>query len=141
MVSLLPEDSLASLQTVLGIEFGRLNAPQVQALVTADVEGSVTNQRLQQFSNDHTTDITKMLQELVVKGLLVKDGYGRWASYRLAERFYSSPHDEDSSPHGGKSSPHNAGGSQRNDEIPENIQSESEDPELLTIAARAREKS
>ncbi len=115
MVSLLPEDSLTRLRDVLGEELGRLNAAQVQALVTADVEGSVRNQRLQQFSNDHTTDITKMLQELVIKGLLVKDGYGRWASYRLAERFCSSPHKADSSPHNEGSSPHSGKSSLRND--------------------------
>ncbi len=51
---------------------------------------SVTNQRLQQFTAEHTVDITRVLQELVGKGLLVKDGYGRWASYRLTERLLNS---------------------------------------------------
>jgi len=92
MVSLLPEDSLARLRSALGESLSGLNGREVQALVTADVEGSVTNQRLQQFSSDHTTDITRILQDLVAKGLLVKDGYGRWASYRLAERLARSGH-------------------------------------------------
>ncbi len=142
MVSLLPEDSLANLRTVLGGEFGRLNAAQVQALVTADVEGSVTNQRLQQFSNDHTTDITKMLQELIVKGLLVKDGYGRWASYRLAERFYSSPHKADSSPHKPDSSPHSDDSSPHNDRHSDEngleIDPELGSQDLITIAEPSR---
>ncbi len=90
MVSLLPEDSLVRLRAVLGEKLGGLNARGVQTLVMADVEGIVTNQRLQQFSSDHTTDITKMLQDLVSKEFLVKKGYGRWASYRLAERVAKS---------------------------------------------------
>ena len=72
MVSLLPEDSLVRLRAVLGEKLGGLNARGVQTLVMADVEGIVTNQRLQQFSSDHTTDITKMLQDLVSKEFLVK---------------------------------------------------------------------
>ncbi len=99
MVSLLPEESLARLRTVLGADMGRLNVREVQALVTAEVEGSVTNLRLRQFSTDHTTDITRMLQELVAKGLLAKDGYGRWASYRLSERLARSGHIAAGTPH------------------------------------------
>ncbi|VAX40851.1 hypothetical protein MNBD_PLANCTO02-1127 [hydrothermal vent metagenome] len=33
--------------------------------------------RLQQFSHQHSADISKMFQNLVSKNLLVKDGYGR----------------------------------------------------------------
>ena len=98
MVSLLPEESLARLRAVLGESLAGLNGREVQALVTADVEGSVTNQRLQQFCSDHTTDITRLLQDLVAKGLLVKDGYGRWASYRLAERLAGFGRREEGTP-------------------------------------------
>ena len=98
MVSLLPEDSLNRLRAVLGENLAGLNAREVQALVTADVEGSVTNQRLQQFCTDHTADITQLLQDLVAKGFLVKDGYGRWASYRLSERLAGSRHKEEGTP-------------------------------------------
>ncbi|HAI11587.1 MAG TPA: transcriptional regulator [Phycisphaerales bacterium] len=98
MVSLLPEKSLDMLRLVLGDNLGGLGTREVQALVTADVEGVVTNQRLQQFSTDHTTDITRMLQDLVAKGFLVKDGYGRWASYRLPERLARSGHNADGTP-------------------------------------------
>jgi hypothetical protein len=114
-----------------------LSVRHIQALVTADLEGSVTNQRLQQFSSDHTTDITRLLQDLVGKGHLVKDGYGRWASYRLSEKLVrsdrdapgetetlkagsqhngdSSQHNDDSSQHNDDSSQHNDGSSQHND--------------------------
>lgn len=141
MVSLLPEESLLWLRSVLGDKLGDLNHREVQALVTADVEGSVTNQRLQQFSSDHTADITKMLQDIVVKGLLVKDGYGRWASYRLPERLTRRVSNADGTPdtttansgHKEDSSQHNAASSQHNDTV-------LEDAVLLAIAAPARDK-
>ena len=122
MVSLLPEDSLARLRSVLGENLAGLNGREVQALVTADVEGSVTNQRLQQFCTDHTADITRLLQDLVAKGFLAKHGYGRWASYRLAERLAGSRHKEEGTPeitpgdsrHSGENSSHSRGNSSHN---------------------------
>lgn len=128
MVSIFPEASLERLRSILGNELAGLGSEQVQALVTADVEGSVTNLRLQQFIAAHSSDITKSLQELVAKGFLVKENYGRWASYRLSDRFVlrpnrtvqqvtnseigspvdSSPHSEQSLPHKAGSLPHNA---------------------------------
>lgn len=71
---------------------------EAQEPVTAEVEGSVTNQHLQQFSSDHTTDITQMLQDLVAKGFLVKDSHGRWASYRLGKRLTRSGHNAERTP-------------------------------------------
>lgn len=142
MVSLLPEESLTRLRSVLGEHLGGLNGREVQALVTADVEGSVTNQRLQQFSSDHTTDITRMLQELVAKGFLVKDGYGRWASYRLTERLTrAGPGSAGTPDTAAEDSGHKAISSQHND-----ISSQHNDPvlgdaELLAIAAPARAQS
>jgi ATP-dependent DNA helicase RecG len=139
MVSLLPEESLARFRSVLGEKLCGLNGREVQALVTADVEGSVTNERLQQFSSDHTTDITRMLQELVAKGFLVKDGYGRWASYRLAEQFGRSGHNAKGTPDiTAADSGHKATTpdttSQPMTGVPE------EDPALLAIAEPARKQ-
>ena len=154
MVSLLPEDSLVRLRAVLGEKLGGLNARGVQTLVMADVEGIVTNQRLQQFSSDHTTDITKMLQDLVSKEFLVKKGYGRWASYRLAERVAKSggnsegtpdttmgdpSHSAGNSSHNAEDSSHNAGNSSHN--AGNSSQSNQFDLALLIIAEQARAKS
>ena len=140
MVSLLPEDSLVRLRAVLGEKLGGLNARGVQTLVMADVEGIVTNQRLQQFSSDHTTDITKMLQDIVSKEFLVKKGYGRWASYRLAERVAKSGGNSEGTPdttmgdpsHSAEDSSHNAGNSSQSNQF---------DLALLIIAEQARAKS
>ena len=140
MVSLLPEDSLVRLRAVLGEKLGGLNARGVQTLVMADVEGIVTNQRLQQFSSDHTTDITKMLQDLVSKEFLVKKGNGRWASYRLAERVAKSGGNSAGTTdttmgdpsHSAEDSSHNAGNSSQSNQF---------DLALLIIAEQARAKS
>lgn len=86
MISLFPEESMRHFRSILGDDLAGLKAQEVQALVTADVEGEVTNQRLQQFSLDHPVDITRTLQDLVSKGYLEKKGYGRWAAYRLSSR-------------------------------------------------------
>lgn len=154
MVSLLPEESLAWLRSLLGDRLGGLNAREVQALVTADAEGNVTNLRLQQFSTDHATDITKMLQDLVVKGLFVKDGCGRWASYRLAERLArhrdssgatpdmttaGSEHDTQSYSHNeNRNWSHKAENSAHSEE--NSAQNQPFDPALLEIAEMARDK-
>ena len=142
MVSLLPEESLDRLRSFLGENLGGLNVREVQALVTADMEGSVTNQRLQQFSSDHTTDITKMLQELIVKGLLLKDGYGRWASYRLADRLARSGYGDEVTPDTtSASSLRKETRSQHNDPSSQHSGPVLGDPELLAIAAPARDKA
>ena len=78
MVSLIPEESLERLKNKFGSKFSEFNQLEVQALVTADVEGYVDNARMRQITNRHTADITKLLQNLVSKGLLQQDGQGRW---------------------------------------------------------------
>ncbi|MFN7869631.1 MAG: RNA-binding domain-containing protein [Planctomyces sp.] len=98
--------------------------------------------RLRTASGDHPTDITRLLQDLVGKGHLVKDGYGRWASYRLSEKLVRSDRDapgeteilQAGSQHNDGSSQHNDGSSQRTDPVLDGA-------ELLAIAAPAREKA
>jgi ATP-dependent DNA helicase RecG len=90
MLSLLPEDSVERLQTRFGKRFEQLSSTEVQALVTADVEGAVTNPRLQEICNDHPADISRILQGLAMQGFLLQEGQRRWSSYRL-------PPEEDSS--------------------------------------------
>lgn len=156
MVSLLPEESLTRLRTILGESMTKLEGREVQALVTADVEGSVSNQRLQQFCTDHIADITRLLQDLVAKGFLEKDGYGRWASYRLSGRLAKSSHTEAATPdttpgesilkrsssqHNDSSSQHSELTSQRNDSSSQHSDPVLGDAELLAIAAPAREKA
>jgi ATP-dependent DNA helicase RecG len=105
-------------------------------------------------AGEDTADITRLLQDLVAKGLLVKDGYGRWASYRLAERLAGSRHKEEGttditpgdSRHNGENSSHNTGNSSHSNgnslhNDGDASLSEQFDPVFLKIAENARTKS
>lgn len=98
-------------------------------------------------AGEDTADITRLLQDLVAKGFLAKHGYGRWASYRLAERLAGSRHKEEGTPditpgdsrHSGENSSHSGGNSSHNDG--DASLSEQFDSVLLKIAENARAKS
>jgi len=80
----------------------------VQALVTADIEGAVDNVRMRQITGRHAADMTRMLQGLVGKKALIQEGRGRWSRYRLpADPPDHSPHNGDDSVHKGDDSVHN----------------------------------
>src|SRR5262249_12812951 len=106
MISLLPEETLAKLRARFGTKFGRLSEAEAQALVTAELEGSVSNQRLREMCDEHSSDITRILQGLVARGFLKSDGQGRWTTYRPIG---DSSHKEGNSLH--RDSPHKAGDS------------------------------
>lgn len=89
MVSLIPEESLARLGEIFGNKFNQFNKYEVQALVTADVEGSVDNARMRQICVLHAADVTRLLQGLVAKGALAQMGQGRWSRYRLPDAVHS----------------------------------------------------
>lgn len=136
MVSLIPDEVEKALRQRFGDRFARLDKTAVQAVVTAQVEGSVTNGRMQEITGEHSKDITGVLQGLVRDGLLTQQNQRRWASYRVAE---DSPQSGSDSPHlAGNApqdspqwagdSPHLPGGSPH---LP---------PELLSLAEPARNK-
>jgi len=83
MVSLLPEESVERIKGRFGTKFRKLSPLEVQVLVTADLEGGVSNPRLRQMCNEHPTALTKLLQGLVGRGFLEQDGRGRGTTYRL----------------------------------------------------------
>jgi len=118
MVSLIPDEVDRALHLRFGDRFAKLDKTAVQAVVTAQVEGSVTNARMQEITGEHSKDITGVLQTLVRDGLLTQQNQRRWASYRVAEDSPQSPVD---SPHLAASSPH----------LP---------PKLLSLAEPARTK-
>jgi len=96
MVSLIPDEVDQALRVRFGDRFAKLDKTAVQAVVTAQVEGSVTNGRMQEITGEHSKDITGVLQNLVRDGLLTQQNQRRWASYRVAE---DSPQSEGDSPH------------------------------------------
>ncbi len=83
MISLIPKESLTRLKERFGTKFQKFSPLEVQALVTADLEEWVDNARMRQITSEHATDMTRLLQNLVSKGVLIQDGQGRWTRYGL----------------------------------------------------------
>ncbi|MHB8834937.1 MAG: ATP-binding protein [Candidatus Methylomirabilia bacterium] len=83
MVSLIPADTLDRLREKFGAEVDALASAELQALATADLEGAVSNARLQQLLTDHPVEISRMLARLCERGLLLSDNRRRWTTYRL----------------------------------------------------------
>ncbi len=100
MISLIPDESLVRLKTRFKTEFSKFNNLEIQALVTADIEGCVDNARMRQIANKHSADITKLFQNLVSRGILIQDGQGRWTQYYLPSK-PDSLHKKDHSLHKG----------------------------------------
>lgn len=100
MVSLIPEETLARLREQFGGRIDTLAPSELQTLATIDIEGSVSNARLQEVLTDHPTDITRMLGRLCADGMLVSDKRRRWTTYQIATLpAGDSSHLEGDSPH------------------------------------------
>lgn len=114
MVSMLPEETVQTLRARFGVLFEDLDKNEVQVVVAAAVEGDISNPRLQEILALHRADITKLLQGLVRKGLLVPENYGRWTRYALppeGEGVAGSANEGSPGANGGSSRPN--GGSSR----------------------------
>ncbi len=83
MVSLIPAQTLHRLRERFAGEFDGLAPAELQALATAEIEGAVSNARLQVLLADHPVDITRTLGGLCDRGLIVSDSRRRWTTYRL----------------------------------------------------------
>ncbi|MFN7097007.1 MAG: RNA-binding domain-containing protein [Gammaproteobacteria bacterium] len=113
MVSLLPDDSQKRLEQSFGNKFKNFSKFEVQALVTADVEGFVDNARMRQITGNHAADITRVLQGLVAKNALIQEGQARGSRYRLP---FDSVHNGLNSVHNGLDSVHNGLNSVHNEQ-------------------------
>jgi predicted HTH transcriptional regulator len=131
-------ESLARLEGLFGKRFNQFSKNEVQALVTADIEGTVDNSRMRQIGTIHAADVTRLLQGLVARGALVQEGQGRWSRYRLPDAGYflseagDSVHKTGDSVHKMGDSVHKTGDSvhKAGDIVHSDV--------LLTIAAPAR---
>ncbi len=131
MVSMLPEATVEELRACFGAAFEALDRNEVQAVVTAALEDDVSNQRLQEILPLHRVDITKLLQGLVRKSLLVPEGFGRWTRYALPDGVAngvgltandaSSPANDASSPANDASSPANDASSPVGNGLPDAV--------------------
>ena len=131
MVSLIPAEVDQALRLRFGERFAKLDKTAVQAVVTAEVEGSVNNSRLQEITGEHAKDITGVLQNLVRDGLLTQQNQRRWASYRLAE---DSPQTVPDSPHLAGDSPQSSPQSQS-----DSPQLDGDSPQLDRLASLSDE--
>lgn len=86
-ISMLPEQSIMLLKSVLKNKYNELSREEVMALVASDQEEYVTNNRLQQLLDTHAINSNKILSSLVDKGYLEADGIGRGTKYYLTEVF------------------------------------------------------
>jgi len=138
--SLIPEYAIEALNERFGDEFTRMTETERLALITVEIEGSVTHRRLKQMSNEHPRDITAILRNLVDKEILDSKGKGRATVYYFlgeAPEFTPGEFGEDdflgSIPHKGKSIPH-----KKADNIPKKDFSDETWQELLDKAATVR---
>lgn len=83
MVSLLPEECTAFMQSHFGSSYGSLSSHQQIILCTAYVEKQVTNSRLQPLLETHSVDVAKDLKILVDNGFLLRNNNGRWTTYEI----------------------------------------------------------
>ena len=133
MISLIPEESLTRLSQRFGAKFAKFTRLEVQALVTADLEGWVDNARMRQITSGHAADITRLLQNLVSKEALSQEGQGRWTRYRIPPEV-DSLHKGGHSLHKGGHSLHKGGHSLYKPEA-----SDTEWDALLEVAEPARQ--
>jgi hypothetical protein len=83
MISLLPKESIQVLTKKFDPAFETLNQAEVQAVVTAELEGAMTNQQMQEICDRHPSDLTKLLQGLVKREFLASVRQGRGTRYTL----------------------------------------------------------
>lgn len=142
MVSMMPGDILENLKAQFGSPFMSLDEAQVRVVVAAAIEGSITNQRLQEMLPIHPVDITKLLQELVRLGFLIQEGSGRWTTYSLPSVEPSEggqplfPELDEALPITNGNIPNNSEGFPNSPEITPNTEpTTGENKELLAIAS------
>ncbi len=91
-IAMMPEECTAFLSSLLGIAtYQKLSSEEQIVLGTAYLEGSVSNQRLQQMLDLHPTDIGKILSGLVDKRMLISEPKGRWTTYTINREYQQTP--------------------------------------------------
>ena len=89
MVSLMPIECTEYLFNVFGQDYQCLQAEQQIILSTAYLEEKVSNARLQSVLNLSSTDVGRLLADLVDKGMLVVERHGRWTTYYINTEYES----------------------------------------------------
>lgn len=89
MFSVIPDAVLDELNFVFN-DVSHLTADELTALSFCQIEGSISNQRLQYVLNIHSSDITGLLKKLVAEKYLESDNNGRWTIYKIRQKVASS---------------------------------------------------
>lgn len=133
MVSTLPDNVMKMLDARFGSRFRARTPDEIQALVAAEVEGGITNLRLQEMLSLHRVDITHMLRGLVRDGFLMSEGQGRGTRYLPAGA--DAPNSAGIPPNSAEIPPNSATTPPNSDGLPA---SASTDPDLLRLAEPVR---
>ena len=83
MISLMPIECTEYLQRLFGMAYQHLSSNEQIVLATAQLENEVTNTRLQAMLDLHSTEVGKLLAELVEKRMLIVKWKGRWTTYSV----------------------------------------------------------
>ncbi len=89
MFSVIPEVVLDELNAIYD-DVSNLTPDELTALSFCQIEGSISNQRLQYVLNMHSADITALLQRLCANHYLESDKNGRWTTYKLKQKVDTS---------------------------------------------------
>jgi predicted HTH transcriptional regulator len=87
LFSVLPQDTLESLKRIFGAVVETLGKDELTVLSVSEIEGEVSNAKLQYYLDLHRTDITRLLQDLCKRGFLTMESKNRWTTYRLNAQF------------------------------------------------------
>jgi predicted HTH transcriptional regulator len=87
MESLISPKSMDALASLFGEGIRQIFGNSLVALTTAQIEGSITNTRLQQLIGDHPSEISKLLKDLCTAGYLFPSGKGRGTVYQLNTQY------------------------------------------------------
>ena len=85
MFSVIPEQVLIELNERFE-NLDQLSPEEMTILSFTQIEGSISNQRLQYVLNIHSADISILLKKLCENNFLMSDNKGRWTTYRLTPK-------------------------------------------------------
>lgn len=83
MVSLMPAECTNFLNKHYGMTYQHLSSEEQIVLATAYLEDKVSNSRLQSVLGMHSTEVGKILYNLVDMNLLQSENRGRWTTYHI----------------------------------------------------------
>ncbi len=89
MFSVIPDVVLNNLNAIYG-DVSNLTPDELTVLSFCQIEGSISNQRLQYVLNIHSSDITTLLKKLCDLEYLESDNNGRWTTYKLKQKVDTS---------------------------------------------------